>query len=227
MHGLDQHLGNGLGQRRPLWLTQCRSCLGSLVRPPCTEMRGPTRRTSLTTVTKASNVGLVSKIDSTYLMLLATGRGLAYVMSERKMAFPPTRRIRLDVGDRLLLYTTRGVFGSPSADRGRVVGTAEVASPILPLEKERFIAGRSYTSGCDLSLTGLIPIGHGVVLADIVNQLEVFQPDPKTWSARMRRSVLRLPSHDYDLILTQLEPRLRNPNDVVQGYLERAVRKSG
>ena len=88
MHGLDQHLGNGLGQRRPLWLTQCRSCLGSLVRPPCTEMRGPTRRTSLTTVTKASNVGLVSKIDSTYLMLLATGRGLAYVMSERKMAFP-------------------------------------------------------------------------------------------------------------------------------------------
>jgi hypothetical protein len=165
----------------------------------------------------------VSKIDSTYLMLLATGRGMAYVMSERKMAFPPTRRIRLDVGDRLLLYTTRGVFGSPSADRGRVVGTAEVASPILPLEKERFIAGRSYTSGCDLSLTGLTPIGEGVVLADIVDRLEVFQPDPKTWSARMRRSVLRLSPHDYEFILSQLKSKLRDPDDVVQGYLERAA----
>jgi hypothetical protein len=160
-------------------------------------------------------------------MLLATARGLGYVMRERKMAFPPTRRIRMDVGDGLLLYTTRTLFGNPTRDRGRVMGTAEVASPILPLDKERFIAGRSYTSGCDIRITALAPIGEGVVLADIVDQLQVFQPDPSTWSARIRRSILPLPSRDFDLIMTSLRPILRSPEDAIEGYLERVDRRKG
>ena len=164
----------------------------------------------------------MSENNPTYLMMLGTGRGLAYVMRERKMAFPPTRRIRLEVGDQLLLYMTRNVFGSPSRDRGRVVGTAQVASPIMPLERERHIGGRSYTSGCELNITGLAPLGEGIVLADIVDQLRVFQPDPRTWSARMRRSVLALPAEDAALIHKQLEPLLLDPEKTVGLYLERA-----
>lgn len=157
------------------------------------------------------------------MLLLATNSGLAYVMREGKMAFPPTRRIRLDVGDRLLLYTTRGVFNSPSRDLGRVVGTAKVASPILPLEQQRMIAGRMYTSGCDLRFTGLARLGEGVVLADMVEELTVFRPNPAAWSARIRRSVLPLPPEDYEYIMTRLEPFLHNPAEVVDAYLERAA----
>lgn len=164
----------------------------------------------------------MSESNPTYLMMLGTGRGLAYVMRERKMAFPPTRRIRLEVGDRLLLYTTRGVFGSPSRDRGRVVGTAQITSPIIPFDKERHIAGRAYSSGCDLDISGLAPLDQGIVLADIVDQLQVFQPDPRTWSSRMRRSILALPAQDAALIQEHLKPNLRDPKETVGPYLERA-----
>jgi hypothetical protein len=50
-------------------------------------------------------------------------------MRERKMAFPPTRRVRMGVGDQLLLYTTRGVFNNPTRDRGRVVGYSSSGIP--------------------------------------------------------------------------------------------------
>jgi uncharacterized protein YjeT (DUF2065 family) len=164
----------------------------------------------------------VPETNSSYLLLLATSSGLAYVMRERKMAFPPTRRIRLGVGDRLLLYTTRGIFSNPIRDRGRVVGTAEVASQILPLETHRLIAGRTYTSECELRLTGLATLGQGVVLSNIVRELAVFQPNPAAWSAHMRRSVLRLPSGDYDYIMRELKPVLQNPDKAVGAYIERA-----
>lgn len=157
-----------------------------------------------------------------YLMLVATSTGLAYVLRERKMAFPPTREVgrevRLEVGDRLLLYTTRSVFG----DRGRVIGTAEVASPSSPLKKQLTIAGRAYTTGCDLRFTGLAALGEGVVLADIAEDLMVFQPNPKAWAVRMRRSLLQLPPEDVALIMTQLKPVLRNLDETVSTYLERA-----
>jgi hypothetical protein len=159
-------------------------------------------------------------------MLLATPEGLAYVLRQRQMAFPPNRRIRLDVGDHVLLYTTRGVFHNPNRDRGRVVGTAEIASPVVPLASRRQIAGRVYASGCELKITGLAPLGDGVVLADIVDRLAVFRPNPPAWSARMRRSILPLPPRDVDVIFARLEPILHNPSETAGAYLERAVRAS-
>jgi hypothetical protein len=178
----------------------------------------------LTTPTPASTVRCVPEINSTYLMLVATSTGLAYILRERKMAFPPTREVRLEVGDRLLLYTTRSVFRNPTLDRGRVIGTAEAASPILPLEKQLFIAGREYTTGCDLKLTGLAALGEGVILADIAEELMVFQPNPGAWSIRMRRSVLQLPYGDVDLIMAKLKPALHHPDETLNAYLERAAR---
>jgi hypothetical protein len=165
----------------------------------------------------------VPEINSNHLLVLGTGRGLAYVLRERKMAFPPTRQVRLDVGDRLLLYTTRNVFRRSDRDRGRVVGTAEVASPILPLEEQLLIAERKYTSGCDLKITGLAMLGQGVLLADIAEKLMVFQPHPEAWRAWLRRAVLPLPPSDARFILTRLQPVLRDPNETVGAYLERAA----
>lgn len=159
-----------------------------------------------------------------YLMMLATRRGLAYVLRERKMAFPPTRPIRLRVGDGLLLYTSRGIFGNPNRDPGRVVGVAEVMSPVLPFQEELLIAGRVYASGCDLKLTGLAPLGEGIILADIVGELAVFQPNPSTWGIHMRRSVLPLPSQDAELILARLKPLLCGPDETAGAYMELAGR---
>jgi hypothetical protein len=163
---------------------------------------------------------------STFLLLLGTPEGLAYVLRERQMAFPPIRHIQLEVGDQVLLYTTRGVFRNPPRDRGRVVGTAEVASPVTSLTSQRQIGGRVYTSGCELKITGLAPLGKGVELAGIVERLQVFQPYPHAWSVRLRRSILPLPSQDVDVIMALLEPTLLDPSETAGPYLERAAHAS-
>ena len=64
---------------------------------------------------------------------LGTPEGLHTFMCERQMAFRPTQRIQLEVGDHVLLYTTRSIFRNPTRDLGRVVGTAVIASPVASL----------------------------------------------------------------------------------------------
>lgn len=155
-------------------------------------------------------------------MVLATRKGLAYVLRERKMAFPPTRPIGLHVGDQLLIYTSRGIYNNPGRDRGRIVGTAEIVSPIVPLDEARLISGRLYTSGCDLNLTGLAPLDEGIELANIADQLAVFQPNPAAWSARLRRSILPLPFSDVELVMARLKPILRNADETMAAYIDRA-----
>ena len=77
-----------------------------------------------------------------------------------------------------------------------------------------------------MKITGLAPLGKGVVLADIVERLEVFRPHPHAWSARMRRSILLLPSQDVDVIMALLEPTLLDPSEATGPYLERAAHAS-
>ncbi|MGW3246560.1 hypothetical protein [Streptomyces sp. NPDC001070] len=46
-----------------------------------------------------------------YLLILGKREAVAWVLRERRMAFPPGRRVevtRLEPGDELLIYTTRG-----------------------------------------------------------------------------------------------------------------------
>ncbi|HKF79950.1 MAG TPA: hypothetical protein VKB17_03920, partial [Thermoleophilaceae bacterium] len=66
---------------------------------------------------------------ATYLLILGEREALAWVLREQRMAFS-ARRARsasaLTLGDRLLLYTTRGCFHNPTRDRGRVIGAGEV-----------------------------------------------------------------------------------------------------
>jgi hypothetical protein len=162
----------------------------------------------------------VQNTQANYLMVLATRQGLAYVLRERKMAFPPTRPVRLNVGDRLLLYITAGIFGNPRRD-GLVMGIAEVTSPVAPLESRLRLAGREYTSACDLRITGLATVADGVILKAQVEHLRVFQPVTRSWAAYLRRALLLLPAQDADFLFAQLKPSLRDPDEVIPDYLKR------
>lgn len=118
------------------------------------------------------------------------------------MAFPPSRAaeaLALRPDDLLLLYTTRGCFHNPTRDRGRVIGEARVADTVERLEEPVRFDDREYPTGCALVLDLLAPLGQGIELAPLVPRLAAF-PDPKSWSVRMRRSLVGLDGRDTVLI---------------------------
>jgi len=160
-----------------------------------------------------------------FLLILGDADGLAYVLRERRMALTPRRRIPLTRGDIVFLYTTRGIFRNPGAGRGLIIGRAEIISDIVKFESGLRIADRIYTSGCQLAITGLAPLGEGLELRQIVDELETFHPHPKRWAFRLYSSFLQLSPKDASVIQEKIQPLLQNPEDVSQAYISRAERE--
>jgi hypothetical protein len=159
-----------------------------------------------------------------YLLILRDADGLAYVLREHKAAFTPKRRIPLTRGDIVFLYTTRGIFRNHGTGRGLIIGRAEIISDVVKFESGLRIADRVYTSGCHLAITGLVPLGEGVELRQIVDELETFHPHPKRWAFRIYSSFLQLSPKDASVIQEKIQPLLQNPEYVSQAYISHAER---
>ncbi|MEU5308786.1 hypothetical protein [Streptomyces sp. NPDC021562] len=155
---------------------------------------------------------------ATHLVIISDREPLAWVLRTQRMAFPAGRASGLPAeGDQALLYTTRGCYRNPTRDRGRVMGLAVVTSPVETLPEPVVFGERRFTSGCSLRVEGLAPVRGGVLLADLVPRLEVF-PDERSWSARIRRASLRLPSADAELLTRELRPLLGPRSERLADY---------
>ncbi|MFE3761244.1 hypothetical protein ACFXPI_05700 [Streptomyces sp. NPDC059104] len=156
-----------------------------------------------------------------HLIIIGGHEPLAWVLDNQRMAFSAGSRSQGAAapakGDEILLYTTRDCFRRPTRNRGRIMGLATVTSETAPLADKVVFGGRRFTTGCTLRVHGLAPRGEGVVLADLVTQLEVF-PDPRHWSLRMRRASLQLPDTDADFLRRELQPTLRPYRSVLGEY---------
>jgi hypothetical protein len=155
-----------------------------------------------------------------YLSIIGSADALAWVLANQRMAFPESRAaqaLALRPGCQLLLYTTRGCFGNPTRDRGRIMALAEVSSTPQRLDRPLVIDGRPFHVACELMLRALAPFREGVELAPIADRLSVF-PDPATWSAWMRRALLPLPEPDAVLLLRALDRISSQPADHVDDY---------
>jgi hypothetical protein len=161
-------------------------------------------------------------LQTSYLLILGHRAGLEWVLENSRMAFTAARAkdgALLAVGDRLFLYTSRGCFGNPTRDRGRVIGEAHVTSPVRARAKPVEIAGREFTHECEIALQSLAPSREGVVLADLVSRLDVFT-DERSWSARLRRPLLPLTPKDARLVAVKLRPITRPATQTIRGYLD-------
>src|SRR5690349_14411371 len=113
------------------------------------------------------------------------------------MAFPEAgvnTAQRLQPGDKLLLYTTRGCFHNPIRDRSRVIGEATVKSAVTRLADPVRFGERSFPVGCSLTLHQLTHFRAGVELSEHICQMHAF-PNPDAWSAYLRRTLLPLDDH--------------------------------
>lgn len=161
-----------------------------------------------------------SNAPATHLLIISDREPLAWVLEDQRMAFPAGRTrasLSLNKGDEVLIYTTRGCFGNPTRDLGRVIGLATLTSEVSTLNQAVTFGERRFTEGCRLRIHGLAPFREGVVLRDLVNDLQVF-PGPRSWSVRLRRAALRLPEPDAGLIKRELQPLLKPYGAVVGDY---------
>ncbi|KWW99056.1 hypothetical protein LI90_688 [Carbonactinospora thermoautotrophica] len=164
-------------------------------------------------------------MSGTYLLILGHGEAVAWVLREQRMAFPARRHAevsRLEPGDELLVYATRGAWNNPTRDRGRVIARATVASPVTVLDPPVTVAGREFASGCRIRVTELAPFGGGVELAPLVPELAAF-PDPASWSVRLRRPLLALPEQDAARLRGLLAEVAGTREEHLAGYLEHAT----
>lgn len=111
----------------------------------------------------------------------------------------------------------RGAWRNPTRDRGRLIGTATVASAVRVLDPPVEIAGRHFYSGCRLDITGVVPYPGGLELQLLVPRLAAF-PKPHAWSIYLRRPLLRLTADDYALLDRELRPLLVGRRNALQSY---------
>lgn len=160
-----------------------------------------------------------------YLPPISDREPLAWILTESRTAFPSYRRREaeaLEVGDKLLLYTTRGCFRNPTRDRGRVIGVASVAGPARELAKAVRFGEREFPIGLDLAIERPVPRGEGVELAPLIPQLTESFPKPGAWSARLRRALVPVATRDAATIERVLQKHVEARTDqVVATYATR------
>ena len=165
-------------------------------------------------------------MSRSYLLVIGDAAALAWVLAEQRMAFPALRRsqaMELEIGDELLVYTTRGCFHNPERDQGRVMGLAKVTTDVRDLPEPVIFGERRYTSGCALDIQSVAALHEGVELGPLVAELHVF-PDARSWSAQMRRPLVPLDEHDASLLRHHLAALLEPLDRHLAAYRQVARR---
>lgn len=161
-----------------------------------------------------------------FLVVISHREPLGWVLTEQRMAFPAHRRREVtaaEPGDRLLLYATRGAFGSPTRDRGRVLADARLASSIVPLKEPVRFGDREFGLGCSIELRILAPVREGIDLAPLVPAMSSF-PNKKGWAMYLRRPLVPLSDEDAEMLSRQLGPVAGPPAASLEGYQAEARR---
>lgn len=168
-------------------------------------------------------------VSRSYLLMLADGEAIAWVLREQRMAFPATPRAEvwaLAADDRLILYATRGAWRNPTRDRGRVIGSARVREAVRMLDEPVTIGERRFLSGCPLTIKGVAEHPGGLELQPLVPALSAF-PKPHAWSVYLRRPLLALSDDDAAIIDGRLRPLLTTRTRALPTYPSRQPARSG
>lgn len=158
-----------------------------------------------------------------HLIVIGDRDPLRWILTEQMMAFPGYRAREIAAvseGHRFFLYTTRGCFHSPVADRGRVIGEAIVKSPVKELDEAVVFGSRNFPLGCQISITGLAQWREGAPMSELVSSLHLFDGKSLTnWGNKLRTALVSLDAHDASLIHRSIKPVMGRPEATKSSYL--------
>lgn len=160
-----------------------------------------------------------------FILVISDRDALGWILSQQRMAFAPSRYHlveALTVGDRLALYTTRGCFNSPTRDRGRVIGTATVTSPLSTMDSPVTFGGREFNKDCTLHIDRLAAVDQGPELASLVTMLHTF---PEAWRIYIRRTLVPLDERDFATLENVLAGTDTNREKTLPTYLKKITKR--
>jgi hypothetical protein len=149
---------------------------------------------------------------SAWLIAFSEIEGLRWVLKHDRMIFSEGAARRagdIQVGDKFVLYVTRGAFHSPTRDRSQLAGLAVVKTPVRRLGKAVTLAGREFVVGCGIELKSCFPERGGVPFGPLIQRMD-FIRRKDAWGHYLRPGLVALSSKDFD---------------VLHGVISREVRK--
>jgi hypothetical protein len=152
---------------------------------------------------------------TSYLLIVGDLEALGWVLTTGRMAFPSMNRREVQslcVDDELFIYTTRKASQRFRQDRGRIIGTARVASAVGRLARPVAFGGRSFPVACDIEVGPLTPLGAGLELGPLVSQLQRFAGRGHSWPILLRRPLLELSADDAEFLRERLDGIEKDPN---------------
>jgi hypothetical protein len=77
-----------------------------------------------------------------------------------------------------------------------VIGVATVVRRAKDLSEPVRFGDREFPVGVELRIGSLVPRGRGVEVSPLIPRLRESFPDERAWSARLRRALVPLTTHD-------------------------------
>jgi hypothetical protein len=111
---------------------------------------------------------------------------------------------KLEPGDDVALYVTRGAFNNPTRDQSQVVAIGRVASEVK-VERVQ-VAGARYHAWCELELTEILPLREGVPFRPLVEKLDFIVKKP-AWSRYLQRTLVEVSDRDFALVRSEVRKR--------------------
>lgn len=130
--------------------------------------------------------------------MIGEAEALEWVLREKKMAFRShVRTSELAVGDRVAIYASRGCWHNPTRDRAQLAAVGVIRTSISQGSID--VGPETMPAWCDLSLTACLPSRQGLEFAPLTPRLS-FINNKQAWGASLRRTIVRVPEKDLDLM---------------------------
>ena len=133
-----------------------------------------------------------------WLWIFGDIEGLRWVLDRSRMAFAESqagRASQVQVGDKAILYVSRGAFRNPTRDRTRLAGTVEITGP-LKSGKSVMIGDREFSSFVSFEVVQVLPERKGPDVGKLVEKLERVK-NPQAWGHYFRQSPIKLSRRDF------------------------------
>jgi len=160
---------------------------------------------------------------ATHLLVLGNAEAVRWVFQNQRMAFSEVGRrtaMRLSRGDTLIFYASLKCWpelGGTRPESGLLIADAVVLTDVAQLKQPAVVGGRHFHYGCEIFFEHLAPVGSGVPIGTVRDQLELTAGRANYGQALRRTPVLLSPA-DAALLTAKLQQVWQPFDDTIDGY---------